>query len=37
VWFARSLCGLPVVGSLVVCWAWFHSRPVVPRVIVCGA
>src|SRR5690349_7139490 len=24
VWYERSLCGLPVVGSVVVCCAWFR-------------
>jgi hypothetical protein len=29
-WFDRPWYGLPVVPSVLVCWAWFRLRLVVP-------
>jgi len=29
-WFEGWWCGGPVVLSVIVCWAWFPSAPVVP-------
>ena len=33
VWYERPLCCAPVMGSVVVCWAWFRLRHGVQSVI----
>jgi hypothetical protein len=36
-WYDGPLCCSLVMGSAIVCWAWFKSTPVVPTVVLCGA
>ena len=32
-WEESPLCGAPVLGRVIVCWAWFRLTPVMPGVI----